>query len=253
MGLIHFYLSPANFKFLNNFQILSEWLPTLIKASALTLGVGVIALVISLILGMIVALFRLSPSRPLNFIGTSYTTIIRGIPELVLLLLIFYGGQQFINDWRFSWADANGVDIDPIDFAPFWSGAIIIGLIYTAYMAETLRGAILAVPAGQTEAAKAYGLSSTRIFFKITLPQMIRHALPGISNNWLVMLKATALVSLIALKDVVKIASDAAKATGYQFTFLLFAAAVFLLFTTISIFVFRYLEARYSIGFTREL
>lgn len=218
----------------------------------MTLGVSLIALVISLILGMIIALFRVSHLRFLQFIGTSYTTIIRGIPELVLLLLIFYGGQQFINDWRFEWADANGVDIEAINFSPFWSGAVIIGLIYTAYMAETLRGAMLSVPAGQLEAARAYGLSKQRIFFRMTLPQMIRHALPGISNNWLVMLKATALVSLIALKDVVKIASDAAKASGHQFTFFLFAAAVFLLFTSVSIVVFRYLERHYSIGFVRK-
>ncbi|MGY0399584.1 MAG: ABC transporter permease subunit, partial [Ostreibacterium sp.] len=164
-------------------------------------------------------------------------------------LLIFYGGQQLINDWRFSWADAHGVDIDPIDFSPFWTGSIIIGLIYTAYMAETLRGGILAVPSGQLESANAYGLSKTRIFFRITLPQMVRHALPGVSNNWLVMLKATALVSLIALKDVVKISSDAAKASGYQFTFFLFAGAIFLVFTSVSVIIFRYLERRYSIGF----
>lgn len=236
---------------MNSFDLIAEWLPTLMKGSMLTLGVGVVALVISLILGMVIALFRLSKSRILSTIGTAYTTIIRGIPELVLLLLIFYGGQQFINDRRFAWADARGIDIAPIDFSPFWAGSVVIGLIYTAYMAETLRGAILAVPAGQHEAANAYGLNPTRIFFRITLPQMVRHALPGISNNWLVMLKATALVSLIALKDVVKIASDAAKASGYQFTFFLFAGAVFLLFTSISVFVFRYLERRYSIGFTR--
>ncbi len=231
--------------------MIADWLPTLVKGSVLTLGVGVIALVLSLVCGMIIALFRLSHSRILRSIGTAYTTIIRGIPELVLLLLIFYGGQQFINDWRFEWADARGIDINPIDFAPFWAGAIVIGLIYTAYMAETLRGAMMAVPSGQLEAAHAYGLSKQRIFFRITLPQMVRHALPGVSNNWLVMLKATALVSLIALKDVVKIASDAAKATGYQFTFFLFAGAIFLLFTSFSVLVFRYLENRFSIGFVR--
>lgn len=236
---------------MDSYQLILNWLPTLLRGSALTLGVGLVALGISLVLGMVIALFRLSSSRLLNAIGTVYTTIIRGIPELVLLLLIFYGGQQFINDQRFAWADARGIDIYPINFSPFWAGAIIIGLIYTAYMAETLRGAILAVPVGQHEAGKAYGLSGRRIFFRITLPQMIRHALPGISNNWLVMLKATALVSLIALKDVVKIASDAAKATGYQFTFFLFAGVVFLFFTSISVIIFRYLENRYSIGFTR--
>ncbi|PIE45055.1 MAG: ABC transporter [Gammaproteobacteria bacterium] len=224
-------------------------MPTLLKGALLTLGVGVVALLISLILGMIVALFRLSKYRLLSFFGTAYTTIIRGIPELVLLLLIFYGGQQFINDTRFKWADRIGVDIEAINFSSFWAGAIVIGLIYTAYMAETLRGAILAVPHGQLEAAKAYGLNARHIFFRITLPQMIRHALPGISNNWLVMLKATALVSLIALQDIVKIASDAAKASGYQFTFLLFAGFIFLLFTSVSVVVFRFLERRYSIGF----
>lgn len=236
---------------MDNFHIIAEWFPTLMQGASLTLGVAIVALVISLVLGMVIALLRLSRSRTLSIIGGLYTTIIRGIPELVLLLLIFYGGQQFINDWRFEWADARGVDIDPIDFAPFWAGAVVIGLIYAAYMAETLRGAMMAVHSGQLEAAKAYGLKSSRIFFRITVPQMIRHALPGISNNWLVMLKATALVSLIALKDVVKIASDAAKATGYQFTFFLFAGVIFLLFTSVSVFVFRYLENRYSIGFTR--
>ncbi len=238
---------------MNSINLLIEWLPTLAKGSALTLGVGVVALFISLILGMIIALFRLSRYRLFSTIGTAYTTIIRGIPELVLLLLIFYGGQQFLNDLLFTWADKRGVDVEPINFSPFWSGSIVIGLIYAAYMAETLRGAILAVPSGQIEAANAYGLSKTRIFFRITLPQMVRHALPGVSNNWLVMLKATALVSLIALTDIVKISSDAAKASGYQFTFFLFAGAVFLLFTSVSIFIFRYLERRYSIGFTRHL
>lgn len=232
-------------------EILSSWLPALTKGAGLTLMVALVALSISLVLGMIVALFRLSRFWLLRFVGTCYTTIIRGIPELVLLLLVYYGGQQFINDWRFERADAAGISVEAIDFDPFWAGAVVIGLIYTAYMAETLRGAILAIPNGQLEAARAYGLSHGRIFFRITLPQMIRHALSGISNNWLVMLKSTALVSLISLKDVVKIAADAAKSTGYQFSFYIFAGIVFLLFTTFSILLFRYLERRYSAGFVR--
>ncbi len=238
---------------MNSINLILDWLPVLTKGAALTLGVGVVALLISLVLGMIIALFRLSRLAVLRTIGTSYTTIIRGIPELVLLLLIFYGGQQLLNDWLFAWADARGVDVEPFDFSPFWSGAIVIGIIYAAYMAETLRGAILAVPSGQIEAANAYGLTKRRIFFRITLPQMVRHALPGVSNNWLVMLKATALVSLISLQDIVNIAFSAAKSTGHQFTFFLFAGAVFLLFTSVSVFIFRYLERRYSIGFTRQL
>ncbi|MPV86094.1 ABC transporter permease [Ostreibacterium oceani] len=237
---------------MQSIDVISQWLPTLLKGASLSLLVALTALLISLVLGMLIALSRLSDSRILNGLGLAYTTIIRGIPELVLLLLIFYGGQQFINDTRFAWADKNGVDVSAIDFSPFWAGAIIIGLIYTAYMAETFRGAILAVPSGQREAANAYGLSRLRIFWRIILPQMTRHALPGISNNWLVMLKATALVSLISLQDVVKLSADAAKATGYQFTFYLFAGVVFLCFTTLSIIVFRYLERHYSIGYIRS-
>ncbi len=237
---------------LNSFSLIAEWLPTLMKGASLTLGVALIALLISLIIGMIIALFRVSKSRVLSVIGGTYTTVIRGIPELVLLLLIFYGGQEFINNWRFEWADARGIDVDVIEFSPFWAGAIVIGFIYAAYMAETLRGAILAVSSGQLEAAKAYGLSAKRIFFRITVPQMIRHALPGISNNWQVMLKATALVSLIMLSDIVELSFSAGKATQYHFTFLLFAALVFLFFTSISVVIFRYLETRYSIGFTRQ-
>ncbi len=237
---------------LTSIQLIVDSFPTLMQGALLTLGVGVIALLISLLLGMVIALFRLSKFRLLKVIGTAYTTIIRGIPELVLLLLIFYGGQEFINNWRFEWADARGIAVDAINFSPFWAGAIVIGLIYTAYMAETLRGAMLAVSGGQLEAARAYGLGPVRIFFRITFPQMIRHALPGISNNWLVMLKATALVSLIMLSDVVELSFAMGKSTHHQLTFLSFAALVFLLFTSVSVLIFRYLEARYSIGFIRK-
>jgi len=224
----------------------------LLKGSVVTLGVGLVALLISLMFGMIIALFKLSRLAALRIIGGVYTTIIRGIPELVLLMLIYYGSQQFINDMRFAWGDKHGIDVDPINFDPFWSGAIVLGAIYTAYMAETLRGAILAVSKGQIEAAKSYGLTNWRIFYRVTVPQMLRHALPGISNNWMVMLKATALVSLIALQDVVNLGSKAAKSTGYQFTFYLFVGVIFLLFTTASVLLFRYLERTYSIGFKRS-
>ncbi len=237
---------------LNSFNLIVEWLPALMKGASLTLGVALISLIISLIAGMIIALFRVSKSRILSVIGGTYTTVIRGIPELVLLLLIFYGGEQFLNDWRFARADASGIEIEAIAFSPFWAGAMVIGFVYAAYMAETFRGAILAVPSGQLEAAKAYGLNPMRIFFRITMPQMIRHALPGISNNWQVMLKATALVSLIMLSDIVDLSFVAGKSTNHRFTFLLFSALVFLLFTSISVIVFRYLENRYSIGFTRQ-
>ncbi len=114
-------------------------------------------------------------------------------------------------------------------------------------MAETFRGAILSVNKGQIEAGVAYGMSKSKIFIRITFPQMMRHALPGIGNNWLVLLKTTALVSIIGLQDMVKIAGDAAGSTQQPFTFYLTVAFVFLFFTAISSALLKRLENRYSI------
>jgi arginine/ornithine transport system permease protein len=115
-------------------------------------------------------------------------------------------------------------------------------------MSETFRGAILAIPAGQAEAAQAFGMQRRHIFFRIILPQMVRYALPGFSNNWLVLIKATALVSLIGLHDMTYMAKQASAATRQPFVFLLFTALLFLVFTTLSLWGLRKLNERYSLG-----
>jgi arginine/ornithine transport system permease protein len=115
-------------------------------------------------------------------------------------------------------------------------------------MGETFRGAILAIPAGQLEAATAFGMRPVRIFWRITLPQMLRHALPGFGNNWLVLLKTTALVSIIGLDDMMRKASLAAGATREPFTFYLAAALIYLVLTTVSILALRWLERRANVG-----
>ena len=102
---------------------------------------------------------------------------------------------------------------DYIDVSPFFAGIATIGFIFGAYMAETFRGAIIAVDKGQLEAARAYGMSSWQVFHRVLFPQMMRHALPGFGNNWLVLLKTTALVSIIGLEDMVKAAADAGGST----------------------------------------
>jgi arginine/ornithine transport system permease protein len=137
--------------------------------------------------------------------------VIRGIPDLVLMLLIFFGGQVAVNalsDWLYARYD---IDIF-FNINEFFAGVITIGFIFGAYMAETFRGAFLAVERGQIEAGHAYGLSSWQIFRRILFPQMMRHALPGLGNNWLVLLKTTALVSVIGLVDMVRVAKEAAAA-----------------------------------------
>jgi len=213
----------------------------------LTLEVSIASLVIAMLLGISGALAKLSGARSLKLIAQIYTTIIRGIPDLVLMLLIFFGGQVFINQL----GSALGYD-GYIDINPFIAGISTIGFIFGAYMTETFRGAILAVNRGQLEAGTAYGMSKSMVFRRITLPQMVRHALPGFGNNWLVLIKTTALVSIIGLDDMVRKAGLAAGATRKPFTFYLVVAINYLLITSISIYIFKQLERRYSVG-VREM
>ncbi|MBT8354025.1 MAG: ABC transporter permease [Desulfofustis sp.] len=217
--------------------------PSIFEGTLLTLEVSLASLLIAMLLGISGALAKLSGARSLRLVATFYTTIIRGIPDLVLMLLVFYGGQMLINQL----GPLLGYD-GYIDINPFIAGVLTIGFIFGAYMTETFRGAILAVNKGQLEAGTAYGMSGFMVFRRITLPQMVRHALPGFGNNWLVLVKTTALVSIIGLNDMVRKAGLAAGATRKPFTFYLVVAVNYLLITTISIYILKYLERRYSVG-----
>ena len=179
-------------------------------------------------------------------LGTAYTTVIRGIPDLVVMLLVFYGGTMGLNHLMEALGSKRTVDINP-----FVAGVLTLGFIYGAYMTETFRGAILAVPKGQAEAAWAFGMGRAHAFVRITLPQMVRYALPGFTNNWLVLIKATALVSLIGLKEMTYLSKQASAATRSPFEFFLFTAALFLVFTSASLYVLRKVNARYSLGTKR--
>jgi len=220
--------------------------PSILEGTVLTLEVSLAALFVAMLLGMIGALAKLSRSSILSMTAQMYTTVIRGIPDLVLMLLVFFGGQVFINQL----APVLGYN-EYIDINPFIAGVSTIGFIFGAYMTETFRGAILAVHQGQLEAGYAYGMSSFMVFRRILLPQMVRHALPGFGNNWLVLIKTTALVSIIGLDDMVRKATMAAGATRKPFTFYLVVALNYLVITTVSIYILRYLENRYSVGVRR--
>ncbi|MBB5374136.1 ABC transporter permease [Acidocella aromatica] len=213
-----------------------------------TIELSVLSLVLSFIIGLLGASAKLARHRVLRGIGTVYTTIIRGVPDLVLMLLIFYSLQIWLNDFS-DWLDSlqNSIDFEfPLD--PFTSGVITLGFIYGAYFTETFRGAFLAVPKGQLEAARAYGMRPLLVFRRILFPQMMRYALPGIGNNWQVILKATALVSLIGLSDVVKAAQAAGEATFRTFFFISVAGLVYLVLTVISNGVLMLLERKYAVG-----
>ena len=222
---------------------MSDYYLSILHGALLTVAVSIASLCVSTVLGLLGATAKLSSKRPLVWVATLYTTVIRGIPELVLMLLVFYGAAIGLN----SLFEAMGSDF-VLDLNPFVAGVATLGFIYGAYMTETFRAAILAIPRGQMEAAWAFGMGPLQTFLRITLPQMVRYALPGYTNNWLVLIKATALVSLIGLHDMTYLAKQASAATRQPFAFLLFAAALYLVFTSMSLWVLKRLNARYSLG-----
>ena len=207
-----------------------------------TIKLALLSVLLSFVLGLLGASAKLFGGALLRGIATLYTTIIRAVPDLVLMLLLFFSIQMGLNQLT----DAMGWKVIQID--PFSAGVIVIGLIYGAYFTETFRGAFLSVPKGQIEAGMAYGMTPTQVFRSILFPQMMRYAIPGIGNNWLVVLKATALVSIISLSDLVKASQDAGRATGNMFKFILVAGLIYLVLTSLSNIVLWYLERRYSVG-----
>jgi len=220
--------------------------PLLLAGTWMTIKLATWSLVVSFVLGLIGASAKLSAFALLRGMAFAYTTLVRGVPDLVLMLLIFFGVQTSLA----SLTDALGWHY--VDINPFGAGIVTIGFIYGAYFTETFRGAIQSIPKGQIEAAIAYGLNRRHVFFAVVLPQTMYFALPGISNNWLVLLKATALVSLIGLSDLIDSAQSAGKSTYNMFFFLTVAALFYLFLTTVSNAVFRRLESQYSRGFRRR-
>ncbi len=221
--------------------------PSIFQGAILTIEIAFLSLFLAVSLGLLGAIAKISKNRLANAIATAYTTLIRGVPDLVLMLLIFFGGQMLMNSFTDMLYDRFEIDIF-ININEFIAGVVTIGFIFGAYMAETFRGAFQSVDNGQIEAGKAYGMSQSQIFRRIMFPQMMRHALPGLGNNWMVLLKTTALVSIIGLADMVRLASEAAKAVHEPFTFFIPVAAVYLMLTAVSEIVMKRLEIRYSAG-----
>ncbi len=218
------------------------YLPAILSGLSVTLSVAAVSLAVACVFGLLGAVAKQSRSRALCGLAGAYTTVIRGLPDLMLMLLIFYGGQIALNHFT----EAQGWDT--IDVPPFVAGTLTIGFIFGAYLTETFRGAMLAVPRGQIDAALAYGLNKRQVLTRVLWPQMVRHAIPGFANNWLVMVKATALVSIIGLDDMLHRANLAASATREPFTFFMLVALLYLAITTVSIGLLAWLDKRFSLG-----
>jgi len=224
-------------------MFLHGFLPSLLEGAMVTLSVALASLALAMMLGLAGAMAKLSRWAFARGLAHVYTTLIRGVPDLVLMLLIFYGGQVAINEIALRLGHEDYIDINP-----YVAGVATIGFIFGAYLTEAFRGAFMAVPPGQREAGLAFGMSPWQVSWRITFPQMFRHVLPGLSNNWLVLIKSTAIVSVIGLQDLMTRGSQAAGTTREPFSFYLAVAVIYLAFTTLSELLFDQLQRRFSIG-----
>ncbi len=204
------------------------------------------ALCLGLILGLLGALAKTSPYKPLQWLGSTYSTLVRGIPELLWVLLIYFGT---VNGMR---ALGKLFDIPDLALSAFSAGVIALGICFGAYATEVFRGAILAIPKGHREAGLALGMSRSRILFKLVLPQMWRIALPGLGNLFMILMKDTALVSVIGLEEIMRHAQIAVGFTKQAFTFYMVAAFMYLGLTVLAMAGMYFLEKRASRGFLRS-
>lgn len=222
--------------------MVTEYLPLLAQGAALSLCVMLVSLAVALALGLVNALIKLFGPRWLRWVSTGYTTLVRGIPELVIMLLLFFGGEMLVNG-------ALGLlGLGSLRFNTFISGVLAIGFVFGAYYTETFRGAFLTVERGQLEAAMAYGMSPGQVFRRVLLPQMLSFAIPGINNNWLGLMKASALVSILGLEDMVWLAEQAGRATQKPFLFYFLVALIYMAITAISSWGFSRLSRRYALA-----
>ncbi|MEM8730113.1 MAG: ABC transporter permease subunit [Pseudomonadota bacterium] len=220
-----------------------EYRNLLFQGTLTTVSLALGGLAISLALGLLGAWGKLGRSRLGQRVAGTYVTVVRSIPDLCLMLLLFYGGQTALNQI----GQATGA-WEYLEVNQFVAGITTIGLIFGAYMTETFRGAFQSIPKGQFEAATAVGMTGVQTFRIITLPQLMGYAIPSLGVNWMVLLKTTALVSVIGLQDVVWYALSGGRATRNPFAFFLAVMAIYLVLTFVSELILRWLERRYTLG-----
>ncbi len=227
-------------------DLVLDYSPAILRGTLITIELALLAVLLATILGLLGAWGKLSKSPIANRICGGYTTLIRGIPDLILMLILYFGAQMVLN----SIGDASGM-WGYVEINTFVAAFGTIGFIIGAYMTETFRGAILAISRGQIEAGIACGMTKFQIFHRIIWPQMVRLALPGFTNNWLVLLKTTALASVLGEHELVNEAFTAGRSTRQMFTFMAVVLLIYLILTAASQVALGSLERKYSAGMRR--
>jgi len=217
-----------------NFSLLifgdAGWGDEMLMAALMTLAVSAAAYFLGIVFGSISAAFKLSRFLAFRLLADFYTTLVRGIPELLLIYLVFFGGGIFLSKIGSFFLGREGF----IDLPVFVTGMVCIGFSSGAYCSEVIRGAVQAVPRGQIEAGVAIGMSPFKRFWRILLPQVMRYALPGLGNVWQLTLKHTSLISVIGLVEIMRQSAVASGSTKEPFTFYMVAGLLYLGLTTIS-------------------
>ena len=220
------------------------WGDELFYATLMTIAVALTAMLIGFFFALIFTPLKLSKNKFLNLIANSYTTVIRGVPELLVIYLLFFGGSAAI----MFVASIFGYG-DYIEINAFMTGAFSIGIISGAYSTEVFRGAIQSIDKGQFEAANVLGLGKFGKFFKIILPQTLRLAIPNLSNVWQITLKDTSLISVTGLVEIMRQSYVAAGSTRDPLFFYSFAAVLYLILTFLSMKLINRLEIKYNRGY----
>ena len=218
--------------------IVVDWLDEFMWGTIVVLQVFLVGLLMAITWGLMGAAAKLSKIPVLHSLASAYTTVFRAVPELLILLIVYFGSAITLT----SIAKLIDPQIKFIDIPPFWAGSFAVSLIIGAYATETFRGAFQGVDPGQIKAAKSLGISSIHTFFYIRFPQMWRLALPGFGNHMLSLVKDTALISVIGVEEILYTAEIATSITMKPFTMYMVVAIIYLAFTTIIMIVVRVLE-----------
>ncbi|WP_321863203.1 ABC transporter permease subunit [Burkholderia cenocepacia] len=223
------------------------WGGVLLLAALMTVALTLAALAVGAVIGAAIAAAKLSRYRSLRLLGDLYTTVFRGVPELLVIYLFYFGGSTLVTAVG-QWFGAEGF----IGVPPFVIGALAVGMISGAYQAEVYRAAVLAVSKGELEAARSIGMPRSMVLRRILVPQVLRFALPGIGNVWQLSLKDSALISVTGLAELLRTSQIAANSTHQYFVFFVAGGALYLLMTGVSNRVFNRAEAIVGRSFRRN-
>ncbi|MFN8829812.1 MAG: ABC transporter permease [Labrys sp. (in: a-proteobacteria)] len=216
----------------------SGWGDDLFRGLLVTVQISIGAYLAGLAIGGLVAWLKLSGPRWAVTLANGYSTVCRAVPEILLIIILFYAGQSALN------SAVAALGFEDVGISGFAAAIVVLGLVQGAYASEIIRGAILAIPKGQIEAARAYGFEGAALFRRITLPAIVPFALPGLANLWMIIMKDSTLISVVGYNELLFTAKQAAGSSKYYFSFYLLVGAIYYALTILSNILIARIDAR---------